>query len=353
MNKYRLYTGDIGFSSWSFRGLMILERAQVTFERVQVQLDWPFKLVLNGVEDIDEQDLEIEPACSCGCEVSQLTHFLDKDVENIELIRLLPRVPILEDTINCSYVFDVLAIADYLEKNESIGDCRLWPCKISDYGQAKSLAHHISSDYFALLHEMSFSQSFRNKELVMSDAIFNEAERLLKVLSYFLSKNRSFLFDDYSVCDILTTTFAQSFLGWNYPLDKYPSVQNYFLKIIEYPIAQKYFTEALSFYNGINEFQIDSPVWIARHYRFSELFSAIHNCRTNVVHKLDNESAKKMFELAYKECLGIEQIALYFSQTYNISLFEAIQDVTDFFETIHPKNDSKYQTTIFKFNSTL
>lgn len=350
--SYKLYLGDLQFSSWSFRAILIAEFKKINFERINIELDWPLIIRSDGaITDIDFDELFKEPASSCGCEKTQLFQVLSHKIINSKSQQIIPRVPLLEDLGSNLLVYDVLAISDYLDKKEQgKGRETLWPEHLQDYGIAKGFVNHLHSDYLLLMEEMSFSKSFRNERLNLSREGQYQAKSLLLLVEQYLENSKKFMFNSYGIADIMLTPIAQSFIGWKYDLSNYPIVTNYFKTLLEHPNTLSKIQAIDMFYNGMNKYEIDSAQWISKHYRYNNKYNLIHNCRTNIIHRLENEVAQKMFELAYFKELDFDKITEFIAKTYNAPMGIVNEDVKIFFNTINPKNDKSISLTEFKYN---
>lgn len=350
--NYNLYLGDLQFSSWSFRALLVAEHKGIEFNKIEIELDWPFIINKEGsITDINFDELFKEPASSCGCEDTQLFQHLDSKIRNASSQKIIPRVPLLEDIENNLLIYDTLAMSDYLDRKETDAKYKsLWPKDLERYGIIKGFVNHLHADYLLLMEEMPFSKSFRNKKLKLSNEGKYQAKCLLSLIENYKTNKSSSLFNEFGIADIMLTPFAQSFKGWNFELIEYPKVEKYFNELLDNPMIASKIQVINNFYNGMNDYDEDSAQWIAKHYRYNKNYKVIHNCRTNIIHKLENNIAEKMFELAFSKELNEDNITSIISKEYNAPFDLVRKDVSVFFKTINPKTDKSHSSKEFKYN---
>ncbi|WP_146551435.1 PqqD family peptide modification chaperone [Rummeliibacillus sp. SL167] len=339
-----LIIGDKQFSSWSMRASIILKEKEVPYTELLAGLDWPIKFLETGITPINKKgdyDLPKEPACGCGCQLTQLIKMDPTDLIRGSIVEHLPRVPILIDTNTDAVICDVLAISEYLEENFQNYPSLLGsdPRKRNDI---RVFSGHIHADLLPLMSGISYSHSFRNPiGHEIDEETKNQIDETITLLEKTL-KRKSFnnwegdyLFGEFSLADAMFAPIAQQFKGWNIKI-KDSEIKRYLDVLLKRFSVSSYLQEANTPYELLRDSIENSTTWISRHYRYWPEIGMIHNISTSVYHILDDVS-REMFELAY-EGKSEQDIIDILLEEYNVDFNTLKQDVTDFFIRIHPNN---------------
>ncbi|HDR8198028.1 TPA: PqqD family peptide modification chaperone [Bacillus thuringiensis] len=345
MHMLTLIIGDKQFSSWSMRASIILKEKKVPYQEIIAGLDWPIKFTDSGLIPInakDDYDLPKEPASGCGCQLTQLLKIDNTQLLKGSIVEHLPRVPILIDDETNVVICDSLAISDYLEENFNEFPTLL-STDIVKRNDIRVFSNHIHADLLPLMSGMSYSNSFRgvDKQEIPEDAL-EQLEETLQLLKQTLERKKKknwlgqFLFGDFSLADAMFSPIAQQIKGWNIEIQS-KEVADYIDSLLNRETIKSYLNQANKPYELLKQAEKDSPAWIARHYRFWEEISMLHNSKKDVYHILD-EIGVIFYTLAF-EGNSKEEIVNTITKKFNIEKNVAIKDVDEFFSKLHPENN--------------
>lgn len=339
----KLYGGDKQFSSWSMRAYVLLEESKLKFDYKMIGLDWPVKYHENGDIEIltGEDDFEIpeEPASGCGCQYTQIINNDSTNLIKQSYTKYLPRVPILVDTETKVVVSDVLAIEDYLRNRYNVN---LLSEDLKTSYEILNFCSHIHADILPLMSEMSYSNSFRNPDnKYIGEKGRVQLQETLELISHTLTHyNGKYLFgNSVTFADIMFAPIAQQIFGWKIEMSDEKLI-NYINDILQYPSIKKYLDEAKEFYNNISNSKINSPKWIVSHYRYHPKLKMLNNPKYDIYHILENDISELIYTLAIKN-YNNNDIVEHICDQFQVDRNEVANDVTEFFDKIHP--DTMYK----------
>lgn len=349
-----LFTADRQYSSWSMRARVALIEKQIQFQEVMVPLEFHVKITPDGAV-VDEPLIRPDPATGCMCERSQLLESDPSGQLKSCFISAIPRLPILLDRSAGIALSDSIAIAEYLEDIAHSSGTSLLPGDFAMRARIRSFAQHVHSDFLRLHEEMGYPGSFREMSFEEAPEAARElASNLVWEVEHLLSardcRERGYIFGAFSLADVELAPVAQIFHGWGFVSQCTVPVRNYFTLLRARPSVEEHLREAYKIYESRDKFAADSAAWIAHHYRFHPRFRIIHNFRTNVCHKLDNDIAWEMFCLAHKG-LADDDIVKEISAQYSAAPDQISADVSAFFQLIAPKNDKDHHSKRFSYTS--
>jgi glutathione S-transferase len=352
-----LFHGDKHFSSWSMRARVVLAEKRVDHVEREIQLDWPVEFTGRGIVAWTEQTLQAfspEPAAACRCALSHLT--TDPAVGALiadGYAAAIPRVPILVDDDAGAVLTDILAIAEYLEE---VGPGRpLLGRDRGTRGEIRSLSAHVHSEYLALHEGMSYAMSFRPQDQGRpTEEAADQARRLLRLMDAVLAQTAArgaggnFLFGDFSLADVMVAPVAQALTGWGFDLSDRPAVRDYAARLLRRPSVRGHLDEAALPYRRLAEAKPGSVTWIARHYRYREDISMIHNWRSGIGHRLHGEVANMAFQLA-DEGADMTRIVDEIQDVFDVPEQQLREDMGIFFEQISPLRDGALAAREFTY----
>jgi len=348
-----LFIGDKMLSSWSMRARIIMAEFGAPATEILVPLDFHVNCSeFEGRVDFRHVDLDRpEPATGCVCEVSQLVRADPTGLirDSVFAATGRGRVPVLVDERERVVLYDVLAMHDYLV--EASGTDPLLPKERSARFEARGFAHHVAADLLAVQEQLSYPLSFRNVNADLLDAsVCAQAEEFLEELEWLCSRTgrAGFLFGEFSIADVMVAPIAQSIRGWKIDTSGVPRARQYLERVLERPSVAQHLREAEEYYLAPGLYREDTPAWVAHHYRFHLEFRLIHNVRTNICHKLENEVAMRLYSLA-REGRSLRDIAQDVAEAYEIDVDRACRDAEQFFEAISPRRDPLHADSLFVY----
>jgi glutathione S-transferase len=352
-----LFHGDKHFSSWSMRARVALAEKRVDYVEREIQLDWPVEFAERGIVAWTEETLEAfspEPASACRCVLRHLA--TDPAVGALiagGYAAAIPRVPIVVDDDAQAVLADILAIAEYLE--EAQPDRPLLGKDRRTRGEIRSVSAHVHSEYLALHEGMSYAMSFRPEDQPRpAEEATGQARRLLRLLDAVLAQTAArrlggdFLFGDFSLADVMVAPVAQALTGWGFDMAGRPAVRDYAARLLARPSVRAHLDEAALPYRRLAEAKPGSVTWIARHYRYREDISMIHNWRSGIGHRLHGEVANMAFKLA-EGGADMPRIVDEIQEIFDVPSQQLRDDVELFFEQISPLRDGALAAREFKY----
>lgn len=334
--KLKLILGDKQSSSWSMRAAILLQEMGVNYEEIMLGSDWPI-IVKNGIgrlfEENDTYGFPNQPASGCCCEISQLADIIGEQRLKSTIAYDMHRVPILFDESKDIVIPDLLSIHEYLI-DEKLCENALVPIDIQQKITCKVFSHHIYADFLPLMSNMPYNLSFINAKKANYNYLNSDGkhqiDELLETIYFLLTTyQQTYLFDTFSLADIMIAPLAYTFLKWNVPMREI--IKNYFNNILNRPNVLHNFLQAESIYGNKDKYEEGTISWIVNQYRTNPRYRTISHIDSNIYYMFRNQKEFDVFQMVKNEVCLLE-----ISSGLNVSNNQ-IDELVKFFD---PRNMS-------------
>ncbi|MEC4727398.1 glutathione S-transferase family protein [Shewanella sp. D64] len=202
-----LYIGNKNYSSWSLRAWLMLEKSEIAFNEVKLQLFTP-----------------------------DFYHQLEGISPNL-------KVPALVD--GEIRVWDSLAICEYI--NDTYISGAAWPNNPSQKAKARSIACEMHSGFNALRDELPMNVR-ATRCILLSDAAKKDVQRIDDIWSsqmeaFDTDNTGSWLFGTWSICDMMFAPVVMRFQSYGIPVSD--NARCYMKHVTESPEMQRWIAAAL------------------------------------------------------------------------------------------------------------
>lgn len=332
-----LYIGDKHFSGWSMRGRIILMEKAVPFEERLVELDWPTTETPDGTLVVGDGNSAREAHAGCECEFSDLAELDTEGLLTGTHLEQLPRVPILVDTESRAVVSDVIAIAEYLDERFPDSGARLVGRSSTARAQIRSIASWAYHDLGSLVYGASYAKSLRSAPGTPDPAAIEQSDWLCDVVTELLSRKLgAYLLGDFSLADVMLTTYFQQMRGWGYAIRQKPA-NEYADRLLTRTSVLTHLDEARAPYRQISAATPGTPQWIVSHYRLNRRHRLLHNWQTDKCVRIANNTAMLAVELAYRG-QTLAAISGAISAKYNAPENMVSEQIADMFSELASHN---------------
>ncbi|RJO77666.1 hypothetical protein D5S18_07995 [Nocardia panacis] len=335
-----LYVGDAHFSGWSMRGRIAVREKDISFEERCIELDWPTGETADGVLTVGDLPEEREARIGCQCSFADLAaHDVERALAG-SVVGMLPRVPVLVDTLTGAVASDVVSIAEYLDEIAPESGVRLMGATSAHRSVIRSLCAWASHDLARLIDDAPYAVSLRSRPWTdLAPAAVEQGRWVCETVAGLLDRyGGPYAVGAFSLVDVMLSTNFQQITGLGMPIAD-ARVADYAVRLLERASVRDHLDSARAVYRAIDEAQTGSPQWILRHYRYNRQQRLLHDWQTDTCVRLRNRAAERIVDLAYTGH-SVDQIARTLAGEFRAGREQLTVDVLGFLDRLAPAFES-------------
>lgn len=187
-------------------------------------------------------------------EVTKLTLFSEEFYTTLKAITPSAKVPALVD--KDVVIWDSLAILEYI--NEAYLEGKAWPEALGERAKARAISAEMHSGFFAVRNEMPMNCRAKRR-VVLSEAAKKDIARIDAIWSEQMDAYpEGWLFGEWSIADAMFAPVASRIE--TYGIELSDRAKSYQQKLLSSPAMQRWFAEASSETDIVEEDEAGEPV---------------------------------------------------------------------------------------------
>ncbi|GAB3869233.1 hypothetical protein GCM10028801_46030 [Nocardioides maradonensis] len=334
---YTIFLGNRHFSGWSMRANIAIREKAVPFREVPIDMDWPDHIRDDGVLDVGDWTGDWCRA-GCYCLTDDLTRQDPTGRVAGTIVDVMPRVPVLVHEQSGAVASDILAIVELLEETAPASGTALLGRDIRARAQIRSFSGNAYVDFQPIVETASYGLSlWDDTPSTMPREATDCAVLIERTVGRLLSNQseREWLFGDFSLADIMMSTFMQELTGWNYTFTN-DVVAAYATRLLARPSIAQHLHEARKPYEEILAHPVGTAPWIIGHYRYNPDLRLLHDWRRNIGYVVKNDSMRTIVEHA-RAGLDFDAIAQRMAADYAVDAATVRGDVDRIMRELDPR----------------
>ncbi len=340
-----LLTGDLIFSSWTFRAKLACDVCGIQYFDRYVGLDWPINFDTTPasclVENVGSRKC-VEGDVFPGCKVhaSQITRHLPANNSSSKLLEFTSRLPVLI-TNDSEVYFDVSSIIQWCFLSSGI--------EVTE--RQRQLAAHFYNGYSSILDELSYPDAVRGRPNTNQKS--PRLQEQLRIFFGILNESLAIWSQDRdegpNMCAIHVCSLAYQLVRHRVDFGEYSKVRGALERLLSFRYCQKLIQSAEKIYSDRYRHQINTPAWVAAQYRRHPDLPIIHDWIGERYHYLENDVADFLFTEAANGA-QTDDLVIRLSKEYEINEADARADIEEFFKKLNPNSeDNTHESSDFKF----